>query len=50
MVFNPSLKMEEVLAHQERDQLVEIVGRKIIVISLFGQTIALGLERVNTSG
>ena len=43
-----SLKREEVLAHQTRSKLVESVARRIMVIALFGKTIALGLARVAT--
>lgn len=42
-----SLKREEVLAHQERSELVENVERSIMVIALLGRTISLGLERVS---
>ena len=43
-----SLKIEKVLAHQTRSQLVESVARSIMVIALLGRTIALGVARIAT--
>ena len=43
-----SLKREEVLAHQEKNQLVECMARRIIGIVLLGRTIALVVGIVAT--
>ena len=43
-----NLKREEVLAHQVKSHLVESVARSIMVVALFGWTIALGVARVAT--
>ena len=45
--FTLSNKIEDVETHQRRSHLVESVARGIMVISLFGWTIVLSVERVS---
>ena len=47
-VSNPNSQKVRGTSYQLRSQLMESVARKIIVIALFGRTIALGLARVVT--
>ena len=43
-----SLKKEEVLVHQTKSQNVDSLARSIMVIVLFGRTIAFVVKRVTT--